>query len=112
MSRSDSSAVSRRAFYNFFWYQAQLANQVYQALDRAQRARALLTRGMPFYMVEGRIDRRHILPDTRLPIPLEPDVRFKGPRGTFPRHADPRHEPRAKAARRPDARRPPLAVST
>ncbi len=69
---------------NFFWYQAQLANQVYQALDREQRQRALVTRDMPFYMVDGRIDRRHILPDTRLPIPLEPDVRFKGPRGTFP----------------------------
>jgi hypothetical protein len=69
---------------NFFWYQAQLANQVYQALDREQRQRALVTRDMPFYMFEGRIDRRHILPDTRLPIALEPDVRFKGPRGAFP----------------------------
>jgi hypothetical protein len=69
---------------NFFWYQAQLANQVYQALDREQRPRALVARDMPFYMIDGRIDRRHILPDTRLPIPLEPDVRFKGPRGMFP----------------------------
>jgi hypothetical protein len=69
---------------NFFWYQAQLANQVYQGMDREQRQRALVTRDMPFYMFEGRIDRRNILPDTRLPIPLEPDVRFQGPRGTFP----------------------------
>lgn len=69
---------------NFFWYQAQLANQVYQALDADGRRRALVTRDMPFYMVEGRIDRRHILPDTRLPVPLEPDVRFKGPNGPFP----------------------------
>lgn len=68
---------------NFFWYQAQLANQVYRALDRKQQALALVTKGMPFYMVDGRIDRRHILPDTRLPIPLEPDVRFQGAKGRF-----------------------------
>jgi hypothetical protein len=69
--------------HNIFWYQAQVANQVFQALDRDQRQRALVTRGMPFYMVDGQIDRRHILPDTRLPMPLEPDVRFQGPRATF-----------------------------
>lgn len=69
---------------NIFWFQAQLANQVYQALDQRARKQALITRDMPFYMVDGRIDRRHILPDTKLPIPLEPDVRFKGPKGSFP----------------------------
>ena len=69
---------------NIFWFQAQLANQVYQALDQPARKRSLITRDMPFYMVDGRIDRRHILPDTKLPIPLEPDVRFRGPKGAFP----------------------------
>jgi len=69
---------------NFFWFQAQLANQVYQALDRDQRKLALATRNMPFYMIDGKIDRRHILPNTQLPIPLEPDVRFQGAKGTFP----------------------------
>ena len=69
---------------NIFWFQAQLANQVYQVLDQRARKQALITRDMPFYMVDGRIDRRHILPDTKLPIPLEPDVRFKGPKGSFP----------------------------
>lgn len=70
--------------HNIFWFQAQLANQVYRALDDRSRKRALITKGMPFYIVDGRIDRRHILPDTKLPIPLEPDVRFRGPKGEFP----------------------------
>lgn len=70
--------------HNFFWYQAQLANQVYRALDRKQQALALITKGMPFYLVDGQIDRRRILPDTKLPIPLEPDVRFQGPGAKFP----------------------------
>lgn len=69
---------------NIFWYQALLANQVYQALDVKRRRQALVLKGMPYYEVDGRIDRRTILPDTRLPQPLEPDVRFQGPKGTFP----------------------------
>lgn len=69
---------------NIFWYQARLANSVYQALDPQQRRAALVTRGMPFYLVDGRIDRRNILPDTRLPQPLEPDVRFRRPDDTVP----------------------------
>lgn len=69
---------------NIFWFQAQCANQVYQALDPPARQRALVTSGMPFYMVDRQIDRRHILPETRLPMPLEPDVRFRGSNGPFP----------------------------
>jgi hypothetical protein len=69
---------------NIFWFQAQLANQVYQALDRPARKQALVTKDMPFYMVDGKIDRRHILPDTKLPVPLEPDMRLKGAKGQFP----------------------------
>jgi hypothetical protein len=70
--------------HNVFWFQSQRANQVYRALDDGARSRALVKKDMPFYLVDGKIDRRHILPDTRLPIPLEPDVRFRGPDGTFP----------------------------
>jgi hypothetical protein len=69
---------------NIFWHQAVLANKVYQALDEKRRRQALVAKGMPFYLVDGRIDRRHILPDTVLPQPLEPDVRFKGAKGAFP----------------------------
>lgn len=69
---------------NIFWFQAQFANQVYQALDKTARKQALVTKDMPFYMVDGKIDRRQILPDTKLPMPLEPDVRFQGPKGSFP----------------------------
>lgn len=69
---------------NVFWFQSQFANQVYQALDKTARKQALVTKDMPFYLVEGKIDRRHILPDTKFPIPLEPDVRFQGSGGKFP----------------------------
>ena len=69
---------------NIFWFQSQFANQVYQALDKPARQQALITKDMPFYMVDGKIDRRHILPGTKLPMPLEPDVRFQGPNGQFP----------------------------
>lgn len=69
---------------NIFWYQARLANAVYRALDPKQREQALVTRGMPYYEFNGQIDRRNILPDTRLPHALEPDVRFRGARGAFP----------------------------
>lgn len=69
---------------NIFWSQAVLANKVYQALDDKRRRQALVVKGMPFYLIDGRIDRRHILPDTVLPQPLEPDVRFKGVKGNFP----------------------------
>ncbi len=33
---------------NIFWFQAQLANQVYQALDQRACKQALITRDMPF----------------------------------------------------------------
>ncbi|MBI3411253.1 MAG: DUF3500 domain-containing protein [Planctomycetes bacterium] len=69
---------------NIFWYQAVLANRVFMALDEKQRAQALVTRGMPYYEFDGRIDRQVIRPDTKLERPLEPDVRFRGPDATFP----------------------------
>src|SRR5260221_320225 len=69
---------------NIFWYQAVLANRVFMALDEKQRARALVTRGMPYYEFDGRIDRQVIRPDTKLERPLEPDVRFRGADATFP----------------------------
>ena len=68
---------------NIFWYQAILANKVYQALDEKQRKLALVLKGMPYYEFNGRIDRQNILPDTKLAQPLEPDVRFRGANGTF-----------------------------
>jgi hypothetical protein len=69
---------------NVFWYQAVLANRVYMALDEKQQARALVTRDMPYYEFNGRIDRRVIRPDSKLERPLEPDVRFRGSDATFP----------------------------
>ena len=69
---------------NIFWYQAVLANRVYMALDEQQRQRALVRRGMPYYEFDGRIDRQIIYPDSKLRYALEPDVRFRGPGGTFP----------------------------
>jgi hypothetical protein len=69
---------------NIFWYQAQRAHQVYQILNGRQRQQALVARNMPWYEFDGRIDRRIILPDSRLDRPLEPDVRLGGPRATPP----------------------------
>jgi hypothetical protein len=71
---------------NIFWYQALLANKVYQFLDGRQQRRALLARGIPYYQYDGQIDRNLILPETVVPAdrPREPDVRFHGPRGPFP----------------------------
>ncbi len=69
---------------NIFWYQALLANKVYQALDEKQRKLALVPKGMPYYEFNGKIDRRNILPDSKLEHHLEPDVRFRGPKGPFP----------------------------
>lgn len=70
---------------NIFWYQALLANKVFEALDEKQRKQALVVKGMPYYEFDGKIDRQVIRPDTKLPAnrPLEPDVRFRGPKGTF-----------------------------
>ncbi len=71
---------------NIFWYQAVLANKVYQALNEKQRKHALVAKGIPWYEWGGKIDRQIIRPDTKLPADraLEPDVRFRGPKGTFP----------------------------
>jgi hypothetical protein len=69
---------------NIFWYQAELANKVFQMLDGQQRDRALVRSGMPFYLSGGQIDRQIIRPDSKLSHPLEPDVRFQGSRGKFP----------------------------
>ena len=69
---------------NIFWYQAQKAHQVYQLLDGKQRQQAVRARGMPWYEFDGKIDRRMVLPDSKLERPLEPDVRFRGARGDFP----------------------------
>lgn len=69
---------------NFFWYQAQQAHKVYQLLDGKQQKQALVLKGMPYYEFGGKIDRRVILPDSKLPIPLEPDVRFRGPKAELP----------------------------
>jgi hypothetical protein len=69
---------------NVFWYQAQEAHKVYKLLDGLQQKKALLSRGMPYYEFGGKIDRRVILPDSKLPYPLEPDVRFRGPTAELP----------------------------
>ncbi len=69
---------------NIFWYQARQAHQVYQLLDGKQRAKALVVKGMPYYEFDGKIDRRVILPDSKLDRPLEPDVRFRGPQADLP----------------------------
>jgi hypothetical protein len=69
---------------NIFWHQAQKAHQVYQVLDGKQRKRALITRGMPWYEFDGKIDRTVILPRSKPARPLEPDVRFRGLRGELP----------------------------
>src|SRR5262249_16842998 len=46
---------------NIFWYQALLANKVYQILDGKQRRQALVTKGMPYYEYDGKIDRSLVL---------------------------------------------------
>lgn len=68
---------------NIFWYQAQKAHQVYKILDGKQQKQALVTRDIPWFVFDGKIDRRMILPDSKLDRPLEPDVRFRGPKGMF-----------------------------
>jgi hypothetical protein len=69
---------------NVFWYQAQEAHKVYKLLDGKQQKKALLTKGMPYYEFDGKIDRRVILPDSKLPQPMEPDVRFRGSKAALP----------------------------
>jgi hypothetical protein len=69
---------------NVFWYQAQAAHKVYKLLDGKQQTKALLTKGMPYYEFDGKIDRRVILPDSKLAQPLEPDVRFRGAKADLP----------------------------
>jgi Protein of unknown function (DUF3500) len=69
---------------NIFWYQAQEAHKVYQLLDGKQRQRALVLKGMPYYEFAGKIDRQLILPDSKLDRPLEPDIRFRGPKAELP----------------------------
>src|SRR5262249_19244897 len=61
---------------NIFWYQAQKAHVVYRMLDGKQQRQAVVSRNMPWYEFEGKIDRRVIRPDSQLDRPLEPDVRF------------------------------------
>lgn len=63
---------------NIFWYQAQLAHQLYQVLDGRQRKRSLVLEGMPYYEFSGKIDRSPILPQSKFDHALEPDVRFRG----------------------------------
>jgi hypothetical protein len=69
---------------NIFWYQALLANKVYQILDGKQRRQALIAKGMPYYEYGGKIDRSLVLPGEKYDRPREPDVRFRGPKGTLP----------------------------
>ena len=69
---------------NIFWYQARQAHKVYQLLDGKQQAKALVRKGMPYYEFDGKIDRTMILPDSKIDRPMEPDVRFRGPRAELP----------------------------
>lgn len=65
---------------NIFWYQAELAQRLYQILDGRQQQRAVVAEGMPYYEFNGRIDRTPILPQSQFDRALEPDVRFRGER--------------------------------
>jgi hypothetical protein len=69
---------------NIFWYQAQQAHKVYQILDGKQQQRALVLKGMPYYEFDGKIDRTVILPTSKFDRAMEPDVRFRGPKGELP----------------------------
>jgi hypothetical protein len=69
---------------NVFWYQAQKAHDVYRLLNGRQQKLAVVRKGMPWYEFDRRIDRTVILPNSKLARPLEPDVRFRGPRGERP----------------------------
>jgi len=69
---------------NIFWYQAQQAHKVYKLLDGKQQQRALVLKGMPYYEFDGKIDRTMILPDSKFDRPMEPDVRFHGPKAELP----------------------------
>jgi hypothetical protein len=62
---------------NIFWYQALAANKAYDLLDDQQRQNALVSRGMPYYEFDGKIDRSYCLPDTKYERPREHDVRFR-----------------------------------
>ena len=62
---------------NIFWYQALAANKVHDLLDNTQRRRALVSRGMPYYEFDGKIDRSYCLPDTKYDQPREHDMRFR-----------------------------------
>jgi hypothetical protein len=69
---------------NIFWYQAQQAHKVYRLLDGKQQKKALVLEGMPYYELDGKIDRTVILPDSKLRRAMEPDVRFRGAKGDLP----------------------------
>jgi len=73
---------------NIFWPQAQAANQVYQILDGRQRAQALFTGPVPYFVAAGAPDR----PQNKLVIDRslirsgvprddtrEPEIRFRDP---------------------------------
>lgn len=63
---------------NIFWYQAQEAHKVYRLLDGKQREMAVVTKGMPYYDFGKGIVRTPVLPESKFPNPMEPDVRFRG----------------------------------
>jgi hypothetical protein len=69
---------------NIFWFQAQQAHLVYRILDGKQQKKALVLKGMPYYEFDGKIDRTPILPTSKLDRPMEPDVRFRGPKAELP----------------------------
>jgi hypothetical protein len=69
---------------NIFWYQAQEAHKVYRLLDGKQQNKALVLKGMPYYEFDGKIDRTPILPSSKFARPMEPDVRFRGPKAELP----------------------------
>ena len=75
---------------NVFWYQAKLANKVYQMLDDKQRKEALFTGPVPYFLPPGvtdprllsppgrrRIDRSLIRPDSPRDDTREPEIRFR-----------------------------------
>lgn len=69
---------------NIFWYQAQRAHEVYRFLDGKEQKQALVTHGIPWFQFDDKIDRRVIVPDSKLERPLEPDVRFRGAKSELP----------------------------
>lgn len=73
---------------NIFWYQAKLANEVYQGLDGKQRKKALFTGPVPYFLPPGvtdtgrnrkLIDRSLIHPDSPRDDTREPEIRFRPP---------------------------------